>query len=818
MDISTLNERKLISVRAYNVCLNQGFDTTEDLQNHLQNNHDFKHLKNCGTGTNDELIQLARIGDSKPCEFIDDTEIYWLYDNKKISFASLKLCNENGFENIGDLKKYLLNHSDFRALNLGSHKASSELVLITKIGEEEERQDLSLLESVKEIKVSSLYKRNKISVRAYNVCISNDLTTIGKVYDYLNKNGSFYSLPNCGSKTNDEILSLVRLKESNIFQNSGIFNHDEKTNYEKYSYISDYKETMLEIVNSLSISDRRLINEFIEFLLNSLSLRTQSLLTEYYAHDYRVKSVLRKKEVIEGVFTENAIKSGSKSYKEIRYFYEQLYINIDLAKNNPSGMKEQLIEILANKSKVEKKLADSLNLYNHTGLKVVSMLIENNFVFGDKTELNLMCLNIYEDFQNKTLEEVGVIFDVTRERIRQIRLKGLKQLDDTLKGIRSVFSANLFNEWVCNDEDIIEITEDIVYKINSTYGVSFSKEFIIYLYSILLEDHEIIPNIDVGLLANLQGQGAEYFKSYYLINKSQACKLDFGSMIKDIKRRKEEKIEEDYYLSFNNYLSGFLEEGEELDNTTISICETLVMEETGLFLNSYDEIEFKKNILKTVPDYAYEMLKEIGKPSKIDDIYKALLEKYPTFDKSENTFRNSFKQNSVFVAMGRRSIWGLKEWEGERDDFLGGSMLEITEKFLKESKNPVHISEISDHISKYRDVDEARLMSNLKFNNSRGFVFFKKQYVGLVSKNYPDDFQVLERENRTWDESYLSLIQFIKDNNRIPRSNDSDDDSARIYRWYGIQRKKAIKAKLESEKLEKIKYIIVNYDERSIYE
>src|SRR5699024_3774142 len=106
-----------------------------------------------------------------------------------------------------------------------------------------------------------------------------------------------------------------------------------------------------------------------------------------------------------------------------------------------------------------------------------------------------------------------------------------------------------------------------------------------------------------------------------------------------------------------------------------------------------------------------------------------LLEKYPTFDKSENTFRNSFKQNSVFVAMGRRSIWGLKEWEGERDDFLGGSMLEITENFLKESKNPVHISEISDHISKYRDVDEARLMSNLKFNNSRGFVFFKKQYV-----------------------------------------------------------------------------------------
>ena len=212
------------------------------------------------------------------------------------------------------------------------------------------------------------------------------------------------------------------------------------------------------------------------------------------------------------------------------------------------------------------------------------------------------------------------------------------------------------------------------------------------------------------------------------------------------------------------------------------------------------------------------MLKEIGKPSKIDDIYKALLEKYPTFDKSENTFRNSFKQNSVFVAMGRRSIWGLKEWEGERDDFLGGSMLEITENFLKESKNPVHISEISDHISKYRDVDEARLMSNLKFNNSRGFVFFKKQYVGLASKNYPDDFQVLERENRTWDESYLSLIQFIKNNNRIPRSNDSDDDSARIYRWYGIQRKKTINGKLESERLEKIKYIIVNYDERSIYE
>ena len=480
-------------------------------------------------------------------------------------------------------------------------------------------------------------------------------------------------------------------------------------------------------------------------------------------------------------------------------------------------MKGQLIDILANKSGVEKTLVDTLNLYNHTGLKLVSMLIENNLIFGDKTELNLMCLNIYEDFQNKNLEEVGVVFNVTRERIRQIRLKGLKQLDDTLKGIKSFFSANLFNEWMCNDEGLFEITEDIIYKINSTYGVSFSKEFIVYLYSIILEDDKVIPNIDVGLLANLQGQGVECFKSYYLINKSQAYKLDFVSMIRDIKR-KEEKIEEDYYLSFNNYLRNFLKDGEELDNTTISVCEVLVMEETGLFLNGFNEIEFKKNILKTVPDYAYEILKEIGKPSKIDDIYKTLLKKYPTFDKSKNTFRNSFKQNSVFVAMGRQSIWGLKEWESERDDFLGGSMLEITEKFLRENKKPMHISEISDQISKYRDVDEAKLMSNLKFNNSRGFVFFKKQYVGLESKNYPNDFEILERENKTWGESYSSLVQFIEDNNRLPRSNDSDDNSVRIYRWYGIQRKKTINYKLESEKLEKIKYIIVNYDERSIYE
>src|SRR5690242_12272437 len=63
--------------------------------------------------------------------------------------------------------------------------------------------------------VKELYDRFDISVRAYNVCVNLDLTTVNDLRTYLNKHGSFKNAKNCGDKTNDELRGIISEYGSN---------------------------------------------------------------------------------------------------------------------------------------------------------------------------------------------------------------------------------------------------------------------------------------------------------------------------------------------------------------------------------------------------------------------------------------------------------------------------------------------------------------------------------------------------------------------------------------------------------------------------
>lgn len=815
MDILILYENRMITARTYQICIERGLDTIESLENYLSINGDFSSLVDSGKTTNIELLDLlGSFSNPYGLEiFKGETKLLDLYQEGLISSNSLDFCNINNFLTINDLKKYLNTSSDFTSLNNCDFIINHNLLKIVAF----EKIRASKFEnfSVLERGVSNVLDSSKMSVRAYKVCIDNQLTTIEELYKYYEIHGNFSRLPNCGAKTNDELIKLVGKKKPKslevMFEEPIVLHSD----LDKLWHVNN--EDILLIANSLTKRDRDSINCFINLLLSSISNQTVSLLSTHYEMDFRVKKILSKEKLINQVGRIKGIKVGSKYHKEVLFFYEQVFKNIILMRDNPLKAKQQFLEVLADKWKVNKDVLKDIDLQHYSGLKTIDFLINNNLIFGDKTEINLKCLEIYDDFKSMTLEEVGNIFDVTRERIRQIRLKGLTDLDESLKALIYFFSEDLYVGWSFEEEGLITMSNSIVSQLNRKYEVNFSKDFLTYLFSIASDRHSIIPNVNVSFLARLQSQNTSSFNNFYLINKEQSKKLDFNSMISDVKTRKNERIEETYSLNFDNYLRKFLHAGIDLDDELIKICEKVIMQEANIFINIYNELEFQRNVVKTVPDYAYEILKEIGRPAKISYMYELLLEKYPDFDRPENTFRGCFNLDNRFVPIGRQSVWGLKEWEDEREDFMGGSMLEIAENILQNSEVPMHISEISNEIAKYRDIDEARLMSNLRYNNKRGFIFFAKQYVGLKSKKYTDDFDILKKDNRTWEESYLKLSEFVNRNNRLPRAND-DDQSARLYRWYGIQKRRYLDEGLDPEKLEKIGKIISDFDSWSIYE
>lgn len=762
MDIANLKEKGLISLSAYNICIKYNLYTTVDLNKFLISYTDTTSL---------EIFDLDIIN-----------ELNILSQTYSYGFKKLK-----GYES----------------------KNNDKMLMISSLGMEDKLELFSAereREREREIEIASFYNKGEISVRAYNICMENELNTLGELIRYKEKYSDFYRLNKCGRKTNNE-LTILANKEVAIYSYQDDIENKVDSKPTSWDYLSD-------LVDSLVKKDRDSINDFINFVLSSLSSRSQKYIIEYYNQDLRVKKIVNESRLIDN---NSNIKVGSKYFKDIDFFYEQVFKNITLDRSVRENLIEQLLEVLLYGSKDDL----SLDVDGYSGLKIIDSLIRKGVVFGERSDIALECLNIYDNFKERTLEEVGNDFGLTRERIRQLRFKGLLRLDEVLKGMRDIYSREICFGWNSSDKDILELTNNTIESVNNKYNVSFSKEFIAYLYSICSKNKVLIPEVTSEHLANIQGKESNSFGSFYLLDKDTYNKLDFVSLIDEIKILSKSRIEEDCYLDFNNFLNRYLHDGEELDEFLIRNSEDLIMKESGVFINEFNELEFKRNTSKTVPDYAYEILKEIGEPSKIDLIYNLLLEKYPDFDRSENTFRGCFNVDSRFVPLGRRSIWGLKEWEHERDDFLGGTMLEMTENILKNSDLPLHISDISEKISRYRDVDCGNLISNLKFNNQRGFVFFKKQYVGLDSKNYSDKFSVLERldkENRTWDESYLSLLSFVEMYGRIPKASDNFDEAPRIYRWYGIQRKRYLDNKLSEDRDRKIKSIITYHDNRSRYE
>ena len=739
MEIYRLHSDNLVSVRAYNVCKNEGFITVKDLVSYLSEHEGFMGLDNCGSKTNNELIKLSKLEPFNVNELASCIDISSLYFKGNMSASAYRLCMINGLITIKDLIENIFNYNNLVFLSDSDSEAIKELLMLA----------------------------------------SSDLL-----------------------KYKDDVEEMELKKDAAL--EIGISNVKSATKYQ-----------MLEIVNDLSKRERSKINEFVMLLVDSLSARANKAISDYYNHDLRIKSILRKGDLVKELKSTSKNQIGVRTTNDIKYFYEKLFENIILVRDDPSLVKDQVLDLIFFQSEMDKSSIIDLNIKEYNGLQLLSLVIKKDVIFNGRGDIVLKSVNIYDDYRYRTLEDLGNSFNITRERVRQIRKKGLETLDNLLRNTKSLYVDDLFSLNFYDDE-LVQITNDMIEGINSKYDVSFSHDFIIYLYAVSSDDKVVFPSVDIDVLAKPHIISKNW-KNYYLVDSDISEKVDLNAILKDIKEKKHLRIEEEYYLNFEVYLRSFLfDKKGSIDKVLLQVCEKIINKEAEVFLNIYDDLTFEVNVKKTVADLAYDILKEVDKPTKINELWSLLINKHPDFDKAESTFRNCFGYDIRFVPIGRQSVWGLKEWEGQKNDFLGGSMLEIVERLLRESEDPLHISSITNQVAKYRDIDEHRLLNNLKMNNNKGFVFIGNKYIGLEDRVYADRFTNMIREHkskdaRTWIESYEQLNIFINENNRLPKASDYDENSIRIYRWLGIQRKKFSENRLKESYAKKIKDILKYY-------
>lgn len=112
---------------------------------------------------------------------------------------------------------------------------------------------------------------NILSVRAYNVCKKNHLSSIPEMMEYYKKYGTFRNLPHCGQKSNKELIEFcedIKTLEEPLVEKTMICD----TSILKKLEESDVDAINRYIENETKVLSQRSTNAIVDFLSNRMSL------------------------------------------------------------------------------------------------------------------------------------------------------------------------------------------------------------------------------------------------------------------------------------------------------------------------------------------------------------------------------------------------------------------------------------------------------------------------------------------------------------------------------------------------------------------
>lgn len=655
--------------------------------------------------------------------------------------------------------------------------------------------------------IDEIYKKEEISVRSYHVCKYNELHSVSDLKKYYYKNKSFEKLRNCGRKSNEELIDIC-----NKYQDEYIENRETETK----------KENPLKtIISELTRVQREVINSFIFVNTNSLSVRSKNAISLHLKNNLKVKSFAEKILLSESFNVQNIKNVGAKCVPEI-----EVYISIikDFIFEVSQTTDENYLIALKNKFLIQRTfeipLVPSEILESESIFQLTDFLLNKNAFFDEnQTVIIKKALKLFDNQKELTLDEIAEQVNLSRERVRQIRKLSLDNLFNKLLFI-SNFNDDLFQKYSIDVECMsIEITPGILAKINQSNKTNFSREFTTYILSAYLKDSfAIVGNYeDVLQPKYFNARNRHNWNNFYLVEKELASEIDFNSLTNDISNRINDRIEESYSFNFKSYISKFLTNNNiDLLDLLFPICEKIINEEFEIYLDLDENLNFKRNTTQQAHEYAFEALEHLAKPSKVKEIFERVIQLHPNYDTEEAKIRVSMKRKNGFVPIGRKSMFGLKKWENELENFKGGTIRNIVEEYLMQFSEPKHISDITEYVLKYRPKsNQYSILQNLKLDESGLYIFFKGSHIGLTTKTYESDFKKIsetkKNDKKTWEERFEMLQNFVSIEKRLPFSNGVPEKEIKLYRWINVQKGKLQKGKLEKNKGDKLNSLLERF-------
>ncbi len=646
-----------------------------------------------------------------------------------------------------------------------------------------------------DILLEELIDKEWLSVRSINICKDAGLISLNRILDFYSKKGSFMSIRNCGAKTDKELIEICK---KYLASNPVISEAKEQT------------ESFLETINSLTPFQKATLNRHFEYLVSNLNVRSYNGLAS-------IQESLNPKDIFEKIFSErfnfkNIRNIGNKSVEELEKLKLELirFVNVlqTIPKDQLSKEYTKLIVKTTFANLPENFEEPFENVFDESGkIKIFTLL---NFLIYSGQLFSEIQLKVFElsytnhNTTNATIDSIAKDLNITRERVRQIKTKLEENIQSYFLFVSNLVADDLVNYNVNSANLLLTIDKSFANKINESESVDFNTNFYSIIFGIFLrKTHSILGDNEI-IYGKRKTINQKKYENCYLIDSLLFECFDFENFVSDIYLKVNEKITESYSLQFQGYLYNFLkEEGKDFFKEVYSVCETIIYSEFELLVDSTGYIYFERTTKKQVHEYCYEVLEEASEPMTIDQIANSVCIKFPDFNTTIDSLRGSLnREKELFIYFGRTSTYGLRKWESEKENLKGGTIRDIVEEYLLKEDLPKHISEIVKYVIQFRpDTNEKSVLSNIKVDESKKFHFFKKAFVGLVSKKYNENkFQEIE-DSKSWNEKFIELKNFRElHKNKWPSVSSSDKNERALY-LLGYKARKAFeKGNLDKEK------------------
>lgn len=664
-----------------------------------------------------------------------------IFSKEDISTRSFNVCTDN---NLNDLSS-ILNHFDkyYTFSNLKNCGARSNKELIEIYLKYTKKLNSSNLDTKNDDRsLTSLLKN--ISARSLNICISNELKDIHSLSQHYQKHKTFSNLKNCGKKSNEELIEIC-LEYNNK------------------------EEPSSKIISKLTRPQREIVNSFIEINANNLSIRSKNSITTFLNGNLKIRNI------IERILTNNRFNfqdiknAGTKTVEELKSFFDLIIEFIEKVaevenENDLVALRSRFfIEKTFSISSIPDKILESQSIFS-----LVDFLISENAIFEKNENIIFQkALKIYENQPELTLDEIAEEINISRERVRQIRKGALENLFNNLQFVKNI-DDDLYQKYgIDRNQDLINLDDALNKRINEANNSNFSVGFNTFLiYSYISDKFDLVGVVEDVLQAKFfNSRDRHNWDNFYLVSNQLTKEFDFNNFADDIDKRMNVRNEKTYSFNFKSYLSNFIKiEDNSLISKVFPVAERIINKEFDLTIDLNDDVVFKRNTDKQVPEYAIEALEKLGVPSKIEEIYKLIQQDGPVITKSHEALRGSLQRTPEIIYFGRSSTYGLKKWELEMEGIKGGTIKNMAIDYLQKKDEPIHIYELLYEVQKYREDTNAKsLITNLKVDPSKKIIVFNQSFIGLKEKEYDSNLTNLPK--------FLgkNIMAFIRKHKKIDR-------------------------------------------------